>query len=103
VALAKPTSTPVQLALPRRDAKITLHFEIDGCPSVEIRLTRGVSGWTAGNLIYLNPLSIQGMSNPGTEYPLQLLTMLPLTFGIDFASGGAYTLQKTVDVRLCGR
>ena len=29
--------------------------------------------------------------------------MLPLTFGIDFLSGGAYTLPKTVEARLCGR
>jgi hypothetical protein len=41
------------------------------------------------------------MSDPGSEYPLQVMTMVPLTFGIDFASGGAYTLPKTVEARLC--
>ena len=103
IVRSHPGHTPVQLDLTRRDGTITLRFEIDGCAAVEVHLKRGVSAWTAGNLVYANPLSMQGMSNPGSEYPRQLITMLPLTFGIDFLSGGAFTLPKTVEARLCGR
>ena len=103
VVRSKPLTTPVQIDLLRSEANLTLHFEMDGCATVDVPLKRGVSGWTAGNLIYANPMSMQGMSHPSSQYPLQLAMMLPLTFGIDVASGGAYTLPKTVEARLCGR
>jgi hypothetical protein len=103
VVRSKPLPTPVQVDLLRHEADLTLRFEMDGCPPVDVPLKRGVSGWTAGNLLYINPVSMQGMSNPGREYPQQVALILPLTFGIDFASGGAYTLPKTVVARLCGR
>lgn len=103
VVKSKPLPTPVQIDLLRHEANLTLRFEKDGCAPVDVPLKRGVSGWTAGNLIYINPVSMQGMSDPGREYAQQLALMLPLTFGIDFASGGAYTLPKTVEARLCGR
>jgi len=103
VVKSKPLPTPVQIDLLRHDGNLTLRFEMDGCAPVDVHLKRGVSGWTAGNLLYINPMSMQGMSDPGAEYTMQVALMVPLTFGIDFASGGAYTLPKTVEARLCGR
>jgi len=95
--------TPVVVSLPRRASNLVVRVETDGCPSVEIPLKRTVSGWVAGNLIVANPFSMQGMDNPSTQYPAQLAIGLPVMFGIDALSGGAYKLPKRVHAPLCGR
>ena len=95
--------TPVVVSLPRRASNIVVRVQTEGCPYVEIPLKRSVSGWVAGNLIVANPLSMQGMSNPSTDYPRQLAIGLPVMFGVDALTGGAYKLPKRVHAPLCGR
>jgi hypothetical protein len=94
--------TPIQIELARRDPHIVIHLEKDGCAPADIRLTRTTSGWVAGNLVFANPLSMQGMTHPASQYPVQLVTMLPLTFGLDMLSGAAFNLPKAVHATLCG-
>ena len=103
VVRSTPGVTPIALSLTRRDPHIVIRVEKDGCAPVEIRLKRSVSGWIAGNLIVANPLSMQGMTDPATQYPVQLAVGLPVTFGIDALSGGAYKLPKAVHASLCAR
>jgi hypothetical protein len=101
VVRSRPGVTPIDLSLARRDPDIVLRLEKDGCAPAEIRLKRSVSGWVAANLVVANPLSMQGMSHPETGYPIQLATGLPLFFGIDAVSGGAFKLPRRVAIDLC--
>lgn len=101
VVRSTPGPTPIQLELTRRDPDITLRFESAGCPPVEVHVRRTTSGWIAANLLFANPLSMQGMSNPAAGYTIQLVTMIPLTMGIDVLSGAAYKLPKVVHAPLC--
>jgi hypothetical protein len=48
-------------------------------------------------------MSMQGMDNPGSGYAQQLLIGLPVMFGIDMLSGGAYKLPRRVHADLCER
>ena len=95
-------TTPVVISVPRRAKNLVIRLERDGCPPVDMPLKRTVSGWVAGNLIVANPMSMQGMDNPGTQYPQQLLIGLPVMFGIDALTGGAYNLPKHVHAPPCG-
>jgi hypothetical protein len=97
----QPGVTPIKLDLPRRDGNIVIRVEKDGCPAQELRLKRSVSGWTAANLVIANPYSMQGMDDPASGYAQQLLIGLPLFFGIDALSGGAYKLPNSVHADLC--
>ena len=103
IVRATPGVTPIDLDLPRRDAHMVIRVEKAGCPAQEVRLKRSVSGWTAANLVIANPMSMQGMDNPGSQYAQQLAIGLPLFFGIDALSGGAYKLPRRVHVDLCER
>ena len=99
-----PGVTPVVLTLSRRDPNITIRLEKDGCPPAEVRLTRKTSGWVYGNLVAANPMAMQGYDHdPAGQYAMQVAVGVPMMFGVDFATGAAYTLPKAVDVRLCER
>jgi hypothetical protein len=100
VVKSQPGVTPIALNLTRRDANIVIRLEKDGCPPVDLRLKRSVSGWVALDLAVANPYAQQGMSEPG-GYWKQLVVGLPLTFGIDALSGGAYKLPKAVHASVC--
>src|SRR5688572_21826609 len=68
-----PGVTPLQVRLPRRDARLRLRLEKAGCAPTEVQLKRSVSGWTFGNLIAANPFAQQGMdSSSGVAYVGQL-------------------------------
>jgi hypothetical protein len=95
--------TPIVLQLPRREATLTIRVEKDGCAPVDVPLQRTVSGWIAGNLIVANPLSMQGMTDPGRQYPRQLAIGLPLMFGVDALTGATFKLPKKVHAPVCGR
>ena len=101
VVRSTPGVTPLTLDLTRRDPDITIRFEKPGCDPVDIRLKRSVSGWTAVNLVLANPYSMQGMSDPAAGYAKQLGVALPLAFGLDVLSGGAFKLPKRVHATLC--
>ena len=101
VVRSRPGVTPIDLELTRRDGNIVIRVEREGCQAQELRLKRSVSGWTAANLVIANPYSMQGMSDPASGYAQQLLIGLPLFFGIDAVSGGAYKLPRRVHVDLC--
>jgi hypothetical protein len=103
VVRATPGVTPIDLELWRRHADLVVRIEKAGCPAQELRLKRSVSGWTALNLVVANPMSMQGMDNPGSGYAQQLLIGLPVMFGIDMLSGGAYKLPRRVHADLCER
>jgi hypothetical protein len=103
VVRSRPGVTPIVLSLTRRDPNIVVRLEKEGCSPVDVPLKRSVSAWTAGNLIIANPLSMQGMDGPSTQYPFQLAMGLPLMFGVDAASGGAFKLPKHVTATLCAR
>ena len=103
IVRSRPGVTPIDLDLTRRDGNIVIRVEKDGCPVQELRLKRSVSGWTAANLVIANPYSMQGMDDPGTGYARQLLIGLPLFFGIDAISGGAYKLPRRAHLELCQR
>lgn len=101
VVRSTPGVTPLTLDLTRRDPDITIRFEKQGCHPVEIRLKRSVSGWTAANLVLANPFSMQGMTDPAKGYATQLAVGLPLAFGLDVLSGGAFKLPTRVHATLC--
>lgn len=101
VVRSRPGVTPIKLDLTRRDPHITIRFEKSGCDPVDIHVHRSVSGWTAGNLVLANPYSMQGMTDPAAGYATQLAVGLPLAFGLDVLSGGAFKLPKRVHATLC--
>ena len=97
-----PGVTPIKLNLTRRDSRITIRLEKDGCPPADVRVKRTTSGWVFGNLVYANPFAMQGYDrDPAAVYALQVAVGLPVVFGIDFATGGAFKLPKVIDVPLC--
>ena len=98
---SRPGVTPIKLDLTRRDPNIVIRLEKDGCPPVDVRLKRSVSGWTFGNLIAANPFAQQGMDSASAGAYLGQLGMTSAMFTTDFLTGGAYKLPKVVDVRLC--
>jgi hypothetical protein len=99
---ATPGVTPLELRLPRKDGSMTLRLEKPGCAPAEVRLKRGVSGWTFVNLIAANPFAMQGYDRDAAgQYAKQLLIAIPALFAVDVISGGAYKLPKVIDVRLC--
>jgi hypothetical protein len=100
IVRSRPGVTPIVLELTRRDGNIVIRVDKDGCPMQELRLKRSVSGWTAVNLVIANPMSMQGMDDP-SGYAPQLLIGLPMMFGIDVVTGGAYKLPKKVHADLC--
>lgn len=63
-------TTPAVIKLDRGDSIIILRFEKDGYQSVDIALTRSVSGWIAGNIIFGGVIGLV----------------------VDFASGAAYKI-----------
>jgi hypothetical protein len=91
--------TPVQVQLKRRDDHIVLRIEKDGFVPADIPLKRTVSGWVAGNLVFANPLMIQGL-NSASEYPLMAAQGLAFGFGTDLLTGAAYKLPKVVRATL---
>jgi hypothetical protein len=99
VVRSKPGVTPIQLRLTRRDPNIVIRFEKDGCAPAEVRLKRTVSGWIAGNLLSANPMNAQGLDSP-SDYPTMALQGLAVTFGIDFISGAAFKLPRSVHATL---
>jgi len=103
IVRSTPGVTPIVLSLTRRDPNIVVRLSKEGCSPVDVPLKRSVSGWTAGNLIIANPLSMQGMDDPSTQYPFQVAMGLPLMFGLDAATGGAFKLPKHVTATLCAR
>ena len=92
--------TPVDVELARAKAHVVIHFEKAGCAPVDVAVKRTVSGLVALNLLSLNPLAQQGMDE--ANYPRQVATNVPLTFGVDFLSGGAWKFPKVVHASLCG-
>jgi hypothetical protein len=96
---SNPGVTPIQLQLTRREPNIVLRLEKDGCSPVEVRLKRTISGWIAPNLLSANPMAGQGLDS-ASDYPLVAAQGLAVTFGIDFLSGAAFKLPKTVQVTL---
>jgi hypothetical protein len=102
VVRSTPGITPVDVRAPRREQHLVVRVEKEGCPAAEVKLTRRVSAWVAGDLIPANPLSMQGMSHPSRQYPQQVFIGVPVMFGIDLLSGGAYKLPRRVHVDLCG-
>ena len=101
VVRSRPGVTPIDVSLTRRDPHLLIRLEKEGCAPAEIRLKRSASGWIAGNLIAANPFAMQGMSHPETQYPMQLAIGVPLLFGIDALSGGAFKLPRRIDADLC--
>lgn len=93
--------TPLEVRLPRRDANLTLRLEKPGCEPTEVKVKRGVSGWTFTNLIAANPFAQQGMdSSSGMNYAGQL-GVTSAMFATDVLTGGAYKFPRVVDVRFC--
>jgi len=95
--------TPVDLSLTRRDAHIVIRFSQDGCQAIDIALKRTTSGWVWGNAILANPFAGQGADSAtgaGTIYAGQAAAIAGALV-VDFASGGAYKLPKSVHVTLC--
>lgn len=72
------------------------------CQRVDLRLKRSVSGWIALDLIVANPLARQGFDSD-SQYWHQLAFGLPLTFGIDALTGGAYKLPRAVHAAVCAK
>jgi len=99
IVRSNPGVTPIRLQLTRRDPNIVIRLEKDGCSPAEVRLARTISGWIAPNLLSANPMAAQGL-NSASDYPLVAAQGLAVTFGIDFLSGAAFKLPKTVQVRL---
>jgi hypothetical protein len=99
IVRSNPGLTPIQLRLTRRDPNIVIRLEKDGCSPAEVRLERTISGWIAPNLLSANPIAIQGLDS-ASDYPLMAVQGLAVTFGIDFISGAAFKLPKTVQVTL---
>jgi hypothetical protein len=97
---SRPGVTPIELDLTRRDPNIVIRLERDGCPPVDLRLKRSVSGWVALDLFVANPYARQGMSNP-SPYLQQIAVGVPLTFGVDALTGGAFKLPKAVHASVC--
>jgi hypothetical protein len=96
-----PGVTPIQLHLSRRDSRVTVRLEKDGCASVEVPLTRSTSGWVASNLVFANPLAMQGYDqHAGAEYAAQV-GLVGLMIAVDFGTGAAYKLPKVVSVPIC--
>ena len=95
-------TTPIVLSVPRRANNLVIRLEREGCASVEMPLKRTMSAWVAGNLIVANPMSMQGMDNPSSQYPKQIAIGLPVMFGIDALTGGAYKLPRRVHAPPCG-
>lgn len=105
IVKSTPGPTPVTLDLIRSDARIVIRLEYEGCPPAEVRLKRSVSGWIAGNLVFANPIAIQGYNsyqNIAAQYTRQVVMGVGGTMAIDFLSGAAYKLPKVIDVPLCG-
>jgi hypothetical protein len=100
VVRSTPGVTPIQLRLTRRDPNIVIRLEKDGCPPAELRLKRTVSGWIAGNLLSANPFAAQGLDS-ASDYSRMAISGLAVTFGIDFLSGAAFKLPKTVHAVVC--
>ena len=96
-----PGVTPITLELTRRDPHIVIRFDSTGCAPVDVVVKRAVSGWVAGNLIVTNPVSMQGMTNPGTQYPVQVAVGLGLTLGLDAISGAMWKLPARIHATLC--
>ena len=98
---SRPGLTPITLDLTRRDPNLVIRLEKDGCPPVDVRLKRSLSGWTFVNLIAANPFAQQGMDSASTGAYLGQIGMTSAMFTTDFLTGGAYKLPKVVDVRVC--
>ena len=92
-------TTPVALNLARWRKGTVLRVEKDGFLAREIPLKRGISGWTRGNLVFANPMALQGQPFP-SSYPSAAAKGLALGFGIDFLSGAAFEFPKSVQVTL---
>ena len=96
-----PGVTPIRLDLTRRDSHITIRLEKDGCAPVDVPLTRSTSGWVASNLVFANPLAMQGYDqDAGAQYAAQL-GLVGLMIAVDFGTGAAYKLPKVVSVSIC--
>jgi hypothetical protein len=97
IVRSTPGVTPIRLRLTRRDPNIVIRLEKDGCSPAEVRLKRSISGWIAPNLLSANPLAAQGLDS-ASDYPRMAAQGLAVSFGIDFISGAAFKLPKTVQV-----
>jgi hypothetical protein len=99
IVRSNPGVTPIRLRLTRRDPYIVIRIEKDGCSPAEVRLKRTISGWIASNLLFANPMAAQGLDS-ASDYPRMAAQGLAVSFGIDFISGAAFKLPKTVQVTL---
>ncbi len=87
--------TPVRLTLKRRNRTV-LRFEKDGFEATEIPLKRGADGWlTADLLLPLNPLARQGLDS-ADDWPKMAATGIAQLLTIDWLTGAAYKLPKSV-------
>lgn len=92
-------TTPTTLSVPRRRA-LTLRLEREGYAPQEVRLKRRPSRWLWLTLgICANPLAIQGLDRP-SQWPLVVLSCFSTLTAIDLLSGGAFAVQKNVNVDL---
>jgi hypothetical protein len=100
---SRPGITPLQVKLPRRDPRMVIRFEKEGCPPEELRVKRSVSGWTFGNLIFANPFAGQGADSPAAAGSIFIGLVLTTGAGmlIDAGTGAAFNLPTWLHATLC--
>ena len=93
--------TPLEAKLTRRDPRLVLRFEHDGCPSRDVKVKRTMSGSILLDLANALPLDPEGGSSVGQAILAQELFTAAIAM-IDVVSGAAFNLPKTVHATLCG-
>ncbi len=87
--------TPVRLTLKRRNRTV-LRFEKDGFVAMEIPLKRSADGWLGADVaLALNPLAGQGLDSTA-DWPKMAATAMVELMAIDWATGAACKLPKSV-------
>lgn len=93
-------ATPLTVSLKRRRKDIVLRFAKEGFADAQVPLKRGTSAWIGADVaISLNPFAAQGLDSV-SQWPLAAGNALATTLGIDFLTGAAYKLPKSVRVVL---
>jgi hypothetical protein len=92
--------TPMRGRFARRESRLVLRLEKQGYQPASVPLVRGKSAWLAADAAF-GPLQFanQGLSST-SEMATAAVIAPSIMLGIDFATGAAFTLPKTVRVVL---